>query len=158
MSPDLKGLKAPFKKEMKHLPVPSIFRFHVRNFGGVIVLVCRDVLQAKFSDPGTYGISWTRVQRHFRCEKTWVQQQEVLKKKHEHVFLGGRNGFSKNSFTVVIQGDSQRWVYSGVVCYSIDILGNGNLKIIQESLMVDLLQLNTRIVLFKYSEFNHQTI
>ena len=31
-------------------------------------------------------------------------------KKHEHVLFGGRNGFSKNSFKVVIQRDSQRWV------------------------------------------------
>jgi len=88
-----------------------------------------------------------------RCknmEKTGSSQKNM------NMFFWGRK--IQNSFKVVIQGYSQQWVYSGFVCYSIDILGNGNLKIIQESLMVDLLQLNTRIVLFKYSDFNHQTI
>ena len=148
---------------MKHLPVPSIFRFHVRNFGGVIVLVCRDLLQAKFSDP---GISWNFMDQGstsfpLRKKRHGVQQQEVLKKSMNLFFWGGRNGFSKNSFKVVIQGDSLAMgLLRSRMLFHWDFgqWKSKNHPRIPDDLMVNLLQLNTRIVLFKYSDFNHQTI
>ena len=160
MSPDLKGLKRRLKGKW------SIFHSHqfsgsnVRNFGGVIVLVCRGFTTSKkTSDPGNlWNDFMDQGSKAFPLRKNMGATTGSSQKKHEHVLFGGRNGFSKNSFKVVIQRDSQRWV--SLRSRMLFHWHFGQWKSKNHPKIPDGRSASAayRIVLFKASDFNHQTI